>query len=81
MQVSEALKRRLGLIVRVFFSAALIGVLAYNIGSADILGQMKAVRWHVVAFAVLILSFSVLLVTPRWAAILATLGYPFRRWP
>jgi uncharacterized protein (TIRG00374 family) len=72
----EMARQRLGLIVRLFFSIALIVGLGYNIGSTDILTQLNAVRWHVVAIAVIVLSSSVLLVTPRWTAILSALGYP-----
>jgi len=75
VKVCETLKRTLGFTVRILFSIILIAVLAYHIGSADILAQIKAVRWQIIAITVAILSSSVLFVTPRWAAILTTLGH------
>lgn len=70
----EWLKRRFKVLVRLVISIALIGGLAYQIGSADIVGQIKAVRWTTLAVVVIVLAANVLFVTPRWAMVLRTLG-------
>jgi uncharacterized membrane protein YbhN (UPF0104 family) len=71
-------RQRLGGILRVVVSAALVGGLVYIAGTADTVAQLKLVRWQVVALVAVILSSSVLVVAPRWALILTALGSPIR---
>ena len=75
---SGTFKGKLGLLVRLALSIILIGGLAYHIGSSEILAQIKAVRWQVMALIVMILASNVLIVTPRWMLILSALGHKVR---
>jgi len=76
--MSRIFKGKLGLLIRLVLSVGLIGGLVYHIGSADIMAQLSRVRWPVVAFVILVLASSVLVVTPRWTVILTALGYRLR---
>jgi uncharacterized protein (TIRG00374 family) len=67
-------KGRFGPIIRAILSISLIAILVYHIGSGEIIESLKAVSWQTLAGATLVLGASVLLVTPRWAAILSVLG-------
>lgn len=68
------LRGRIGIIIRVLLSIGLIGALAYNIGSREILAHLKAVSLPSIVFATAILTVSAFLVTPRWTIILSMLG-------
>src|SRR5262249_14843581 len=72
---AERLKRQANVLVRAVLSIALIGGLAYKIGSAEILAQMQTVRPLALLIVVILLASHVLIVTPRWASILGALGY------
>jgi uncharacterized protein (TIRG00374 family) len=76
MTSKSFLKRGFRFFLRPVLSIALLGALAYSIGSAEIVSGMQTVRWDFLALVVAILASHVLFVTPRWASILSSLGYP-----
>jgi glycosyltransferase 2 family protein len=67
-------KSKLGSLVRAILSISLMAALVYHIGSGEIISQLRLVSWHAIAAVTLMLTTSVLLVTPRWAIILSVLG-------
>src|SRR5947199_1898087 len=69
-------RARLGLAFRAILSITLIGAIILHIGSIDILNELTALRWSVLAAVTAILASHVLFITPRWSAILAALGHP-----
>jgi uncharacterized membrane protein YbhN (UPF0104 family) len=75
---SHSFKRKFGLLVRSVLSIALIGGLAYHIGTREIFVQINAIRWQTMTLVVIVLASNVLIVTPRWALILAALGHKIR---
>ena len=75
---SRIFKDKLGLIIRAALSIALIGWLAYHIGSREILTELGTVQWPVLVIVTLVLAASVVIVTPRWAIILAALSHPIK---
>ena len=72
---SRIFKDKLGLIIRAALSIALIGGLAYHIGSREILTELGLVQWPVLVIVVPVLAAHVMIVTPRWTIILAALGH------
>lgn len=75
MTFSSILKGKAGLLLRAALSIVLVGGLAYRVGSAEILTQIKSVHWEVLVLVVVTLASHVLVVTPRWSTILSVLGY------
>ena len=70
----SASRDRLWRAARVVVSLGLIAALAYTVGAKQIVAHFSAATWPSLAIATVILSVSVLLVTPRWCAILDLLG-------
>src|SRR4051812_44028864 len=65
-------------IIRLSVSTLLIGALFYFAGTAETLVQLKSVGWGNLAIVMVILASHVLVVVPRWALILTSLGHPVR---
>jgi len=79
MQTAEARsstsKDRVWRVTRAVISLGLIAALAYSVGTKEILAHFSAATLPFIAIATVILSISVLVVTPRWSLILDLLGY------
>ena len=72
-QVLQILSSR---VVRAVFSLALIGWLSYQIGTSQIIAEASKLRWQTLCLVTLLLAATnILIITPRWAAILAALGF------
>lgn len=71
-------RQRWGLVLRLLFSAILIGALARYAGSEAIVERLKSVPAYALVLAILLIATSFLFVTPRWTIILAAFGYRVR---
>jgi glycosyltransferase 2 family protein len=71
-----AAARWLGLLVKAAVSIALLAILLWHIGSAEVLARLGATSLSAVAATIVVLAANTAFIVPRWAEVLRILGAP-----